>query len=634
MSLTIAWLSNQTRFFQTLELKTLDFRFRLLGDQGVASSDIVLIEIDDPSIKNLEPEVGRWPWPRDVHAVFLEYMREAKARLVVFDLLFLEQDKQHPQGDQELAESTGGAGNVVHALYLGFSDTGSPDRELLEKHSMVSEAGEGDFIQADLPLTSIAMQAQGLGHVVAVLDSDGPWRRYLLLAGYQDRKVPSLSLAAAMALQGLGVESVRVSGDTVMVGSVKAPLDQNGRLRIWFNGGPGSYQRYGYSHVFYSQLQIQEGENPILDPELFADKIVLVGITAAGLHDLFTTPYSGSSGDGPGLGKMPGVEVHAQVLDDLLHNRYLRALSPTVNWILVLTAGVLVLFQVLYARIWIASVLVLATLTIYLACVYLSFEDRLQLPVMPVLICGSLGLVLGFAYQYWIEGAEKQKVKRIFSHYVSRDVFQELLSNPAAVELGGSRKMVTVLFSDLRNFTTMSEKMPPERLIAQLNEYFSAMVDIVFQHRGTVDKFVADMIMAIFNAPLDDPSHADNAVCCARAMTRKLKLMNQEWELQGRPTFQSGIGINSGEAILGNVGSETVRSYTVIGDAINLGARLESLCKEYSTEIIVSEFTLAMLEQKYPRQELGEVVVKGKTEPVRIYDLSIQSGPEEGAGAG
>ena len=497
--------------------------------------------------------------------------------------------------------------------------------ELLRKYSIPADGGEGEFIQADLPLLPLAQQARGLGHVAVVLDSDGPWRRYLLLAGYRDRKVPSLSLAAAMALQGIGTESIQVGNDEVTVGTVRAPLDPDGRLRIWFNGGPGTYRRYGYSHIFYSQLQIEEGETPILDPQVFAGKIVLVGLTAAGLHDIFTTPYSGSAGDGPGLGKMPGVEIHAQVLDDLLHNRYLRELSPALSWLLVLAVGGLVLSQVLYARIWVASSLAFATLAVYLFGVYLSFVDRFQLPVMPVLICASLGLVMGFAHQYWIEGAEKQKVKRIFSHYVSRDVFQELLSNPAAVELGGRRKMVTVLFSDLRNFTTMSEKLPPEKIVAQLNEYFSAMVEIVFQHRGTVDKFVADMIMAIFNAPLDDASHAEHAVQCAHAMTRRLKLLNQEWEQQGRPHFQSGIGINSGEAILGNVGSETVRSYTVIGDAVNLGARLESLCKEYSTEIIVSEFTLAMLENQYPRRSLGEVVVKGKTEPVRIYDLSVES---------
>ena len=629
VSLGFSGLLNRLEFFQTLELKTVDQRFRLLGNPAGASPDIVVVEVDDASIKNLEPSVGRWPWPRDVHAVFLDYMKTAGARLVVFDLLFLEEDLQYPEGDAQLAKSTHVAGNVVHAVFLGNQDTGAPDPELLQHHSIAADPDADYFIQADFPLPPIAAASRAIGHVANVLDADGPWRRYLLMANYRERAIPSLSLAAALALQDLDVSAIRTLGQELVAGRVRAPLDSQKRLPIWFNGGPGTYRKYGYSHIFYSQIQLQEGKEPLLEPDIFKGKIVFVGISAAGLHDLFTTPYSGDAGGAAGLGKMNGVEIHAHVLDDLMNSRYLQAVSLPRSGLL---SGLLVPFVlalVLYSRLWVASTLVILLVGAYLSAVQMAFNSRLQLPVIPVLVSSGAALLLGFAYQYWIEGAEKQKVKRIFSRYVSRDVFQELLDNPAAAQLGGTRKMITVLFSDLRNFTTMSESLTPEDIITQLNEYFSAMVDIVFAYRGTVDKFVGDMVMAIFNAPLPDAAHADHALQCALAMDAKLVELNRDWNRRGRPTFRAGIGINSGEVIVGNVGSESVRNYTVIGDHVNLGARLESLSKNYSTPIVISEFTRDLLEGDYQLQELGEVVVKGKSRPVRIFGAGNQADVEE-----
>jgi len=243
------------------------------------------------------------------------------------------------------------------------------------------------------------------------------------------------------------------------------------------------------------------------------------------------------------------------------------------------------------------------------------------MPVLPVILGWAFALAIGYVYQYWIEGAEKRRIKKIFSHYVSRDVFHELLNNPKAAALGGRRVLATVLFSDLRGFTTLSEKTEPELLIGQLNEYFSAMVEVVFEHRGTVDKFVGDMIMALFNVPLPDHAHADNAVRCAVAMQRRLLELNARWRAEGRCEFHSGVGVNTGQMIVGNVGSESIRSYTVIGDQVNLGSRLESLCKEYKVEIIISEQTRDLLQDDYPVREIGDVVVKGKSKPVGIFSV-------------
>ena len=236
-----------------------------------------------------------------------------------------------------------------------------------------------------------------------------------------------------------------------------------------------------------------------------------------------------------------------------------------------------------------------------------------------------LALVFSFVgdlgWKYFVEGREKRQVKKLFSRYVSKDVFDQLVADPTRAALGGSRRRMTVLFSDIRGFTTMSEKGSPEAVVAQLNELFTRMVAVVFANRGTVDKFVGDMIMALYGAPLDDADHAEHAVRTALAMIATLQEMNREWAAAGKPQLDIGIGINTGEMIAGNVGSESIMSYTVIGDAVNLGARLESLNKDYGTRIIISEATRSALKGRYDIHPLGDVVVKGKSTPVAIFEV-------------
>lgn len=613
-------LASQTTFLRTLELKTLDLRFRLLGNQGLASTDIVLVAIDDASLKTLEPAVGRWPWPREAHSVLLSYLNRAGARLVVFDLLFLERDLQNPGGDEVFGEATAQAGNVVHSIHLGNQQTSEAPPDLLTSSSIPSVGSFDQFAGADFPLESIARGARGLGHVAMTLDPDGPWRRYLLLAAHNGRLLPSLGLSSALASEGTELASLAFDERQVRVGDAEIPLDRDWRLPIWFNGGPGTYTKYPYGQLFYSELQLREDQEPGLDPSLFADKIVIVGLSAAGLHDIFTTPYSGGKGEpGEGLGKMNGFEIHANVIDDLLHERFLRQSPPWQRWGLVLLVALVTVGLTLYTSLAPALAGAVLVPLAYLALVQWDFGYRNQLPVVSVMLSWALALTAGLVYQYWVESAEKRKVKRIFSRYVSPDVYRELLDNPDAASLGGTRREMSVLFSDLRGFTTFSEGRPPEEVIDQLNEYFAAMVEVVFAHRGTVDKFVGDMIMALFGAPLEDTEHADNAVRCALAMQQRLRELNQTWRNEGRPELASGIGINSGEMVAGNLGSERIQSYTVIGDNVNLGARIESLCKEFQAEILTSEYTEARLTADYSLEELGEVTVKGKTQPVKIF---------------
>jgi adenylate cyclase len=249
------------------------------------------------------------------------------------------------------------------------------------------------------------------------------------------------------------------------------------------------------------------------------------------------------------------------------------------------------------------------------------FARGLWLSLTEPLIAVALATVAGVTYQYTVEGREKRKVKRLFGRYVSRDVYEQLMEDPALAKLGGQRRDMSVLFSDIRGFTTVSEAGEPEAIVGQLNDYFSRMVRIVFANRGTVDKFVGDMIMALFGAPLDDPAHADHAVATAVEMIAELHRMNEEWAAAGRPTLDIGVGINSGDMVAGNIGSETIMSYTVIGDNVNLASRLESLNKHYQSRIIISEATRERLKGQYDVRPLGSVTVKGKTKAVDIYEV-------------
>jgi adenylate cyclase len=242
---------------------------------------------------------------------------------------------------------------------------------------------------------------------------------------------------------------------------------------------------------------------------------------------------------------------------------------------------------------------------------------ELTQPVLAVLIA-TFGAT---AYQYFVEGREKRLVKQVFSRFVSRDVFDELMADPSRARLGGARREMTVLFADIRGFTTFTERGRAEDIVQQLNEYFTSMVEVVFRHGGTVDKFVGDMVMALFGAPLDDEEHADHAVAAALDMLTALDGLNAGWASEGRPTLDIGVGINSGDMVAGNIGSDTIMSYTVIGDGVNLGARIESLNKEYQTHIIISGYTRARLKGRYDMKSLGNVVVKGKSEPVTIYEV-------------
>jgi adenylate cyclase len=322
---------------------------------------------------------------------------------------------------------------------------------------------------------------------------------------------------------------------------------------------------------------------------------------------------------------MPGIQLHASVADSILSNKFLRPASQRYGVLAIFVSAIVVGLMsasLAFTAALAGSLLGVAGWTVWAVR---AFHGGLWVPMAAPTAAMVLALFAGTAYRYFVEDREKRKVKGLFGRYVSKDVYTQLLEHPELAQLGGRRRTMTVLFSDIRGFTAVTEKGNPEDLVAQLNEYFSKMVEIVFRQQGTVDKFVGDMVMALFGAPVDDVDHAEHAVAAAASMVAELGVLNAKWVSEGKTPLDIGIGVNSGDMIAGNIGSSSIMSYTVIGDNVNLGSRLESLNKEYGSRIIISDATRTQLKGAFEIRPLGEVVVKGKTRAVAIYEVVVPS---------
>lgn len=632
-----------------IELGTYDRRLEATARPTQPAEDIVLISIDDDSIRRMEPVVGRWPWPRLVHATLIEYLTRTPARVIVYDVLFPEGDRQRfmygetewtgAESDQALVDATMKAGNVIFAADAASAELLDPSKAIqpaLDGIPSLSQPFDvSDCIETRPVLTppfpDLAHAALGIGHSFVPIEN-GMLRRTAPFIRVGSRLVPSLPVAAVLAARRVGADAVQRSPDGLVVSGAAMPLVEETvrdfygpdarvcRALVPYRGpalndaGQPSFRSHSFYDLFYSEQQLLEGQRPAVDPATFQDRIVVVGVSAQGLRlDSFDVPFR--------EGQMPGAEVHANVIDGLLRN---RSIGPS-SWLTAVTIVVLpTLFVSLvgaFARAWMTGGLALLVgVSLWFVSLQM-FARGIWTPLVTPLVAVALAFVGDLAWQYVVEGREKRQVKKLFSRFVAKDVYEQLMADPSRAALGGTRRTMTVLFSDVRGFTALSEKGQPEDVVRQLNEYFSRMVQVLFVHRGTLDKFVGDMVMALFGAPLDDPDHAEHAVQAALAMSSALDDLNRQWASEGRPALDIGIGINTGEMVAGNIGSDTIMSYTVIGDAVNLAARLESLNKDYASRVIISDATRLMLKGQYDVRPLGEVAVKGKSQSVAIYEV-------------
>ncbi len=650
-------LLGQLPFFRVAESKLYDLDMRWTVDPANANQAISVVEIDEISLRRLEPVVGRWPWPRLVHAVVVDFLARGPARAVAYDVSLTDRDRRTgfdaggttwtgAESDKALVDSTRAAGNVIHlaeGVYEGATGADDVDRTLRSAPQGAYRLDDSVDLRPGLsgPFPGLGDASRALGHNVMLVDEDGPVRQIIPFVRRDGVFLPAFGVAAAQVMMDLPSDSIRLEADDLVLGATRLPAPgvdiprfegqegpaARGRRALIRYRGPAvlpdgrtpTYRTYSFYDLFYSEQQLLEGQKPLVDPAAFTGGLVFIGATAVGLKDVFAVPLGAT-------GAMAGPHIHANVADMILSGRVIHRLAPWLCVLLALLVSVCARYAVMPARVTLGLAGAVGLLASVHLAALLAFGRGLWVPVVPATLGWLLATGGGFAYQYVVEGREKRQVRSLFSRYLSKDVYEQVLANPSLAELGGKRRVMSVLFSDMRGFTTLSERGDPEALVQQLNEYFSRMVDVVFEHRGTLDKFVGDMVMALYGAPLDDEDHAEHAVATAVAMVIALEELNRGWAAQGRPTLGIGIGINSGEMIAGTIGSRQVRSYTVIGDAVNLGARLESLNKEYGTSIIISDATRRQLRTPRTLRPLGSVVVKGKSVAVDIFEVVVETG--------
>ncbi|MBW1998082.1 MAG: adenylate/guanylate cyclase domain-containing protein [Deltaproteobacteria bacterium] len=646
-----------------VELKTYDLRFRSRKAKKPLTP-IALAVIDE---KSLDIE-GQWPWPRAKIARLIRILSEDGAKVIGFDICFAEPDKNnslelirqleekirsyeidHPllkdfisgrkrsaDNDLTLARAIREAEAKVvlgHFFYMSpdFLDYDIGQGEIEERLHRIENSRypivllpkgteiQDPFAHAYAPETNIRVLsdvADSSGYFNMISDpEDGVLRRMELIIKCGKDLYAPLSVQVLWNFLDRPTLLVRVAEygiEGIQIGETFVPTDERGRLLINYLGPEETFTRYPISDIL----------NGRFPRGTFKDKIVLVGSTAIGLYDIRNTPVSSS-------GEYPGLEVHATIIDNILREDFLhkpewaKAYDVLVILFLGLISGVIVSRTRALKGFFLATGLFIS----YALLNRLLFASHgIWLNLVYPLLALVLVYVCLTVFRYFTEERERRKIGGAFNQYVSKHVVSEMLKNPERLRLGGDKKELSVLFSDIRGFTTISETMPTEELVQVLNEYLTSMTEIVFRHEGTLDKYMGDALMAIFGAPLDQFDHPIRACASALDMTSELARLNDRWVKEGKIPLEIGIGINTGIMMVGNMGSVHRFDYTVIGDAVNLASRLEAANKNYRTNILISESTYEKVKSHFECLELDSVRVKGKVEPVRIYHLMGRKG--------
>jgi adenylate cyclase len=569
-----------------LELRTLDLLFLLRGPLPPPQSIVIAaIDEDSPPVPHL-----RWPWPRRYHGRLLEKLRTAGAKVVAFDLLFNQPSTQEDDAafERELAL----AGNVVLASDLAFRET----EQVREAYSVE-------------PLQRFAAAARAIGMVPIPTDPD----QYLRSAKFTFLRRPSFALEVARVSLPQGAVRLAAGGERLMIGGKEVPVLRPGQMLINYVGPARTVTTVPFGEVLV--MDAAEAR------EAFQDKIVLVGRAPLSIinlrklmTDTFATPFLQSSKT-----YLPGIEVHANILATILERRFIAPILPAAGTLMYLAWGVLLGLAMVGVRPLVGGVLGLVAIPIPLWAAYRLFSrDLVWLPWAGLtleVVAVYVGVLL---VRYLVTEHDRAFLRRAFQYYVHPAVIEKIVAHPETLKLGGDAVYGTILFADLKGFTSFSEHLPPETLVSFLNEYLTAGTDIVIQHQGTLSRYIGDAIMALWGAPIPVADHARLACEAAMKLQQEVTKRNPEWTARGLPKFQVRIGVHTGPMVVGNVGSRERFDYTAMGDAVNLASRLERLCKSYGVWILISEATRKEVEIAV--RELDLVRVVGRTEPVRVFE--------------
>lgn len=642
-------------FLEFVELQTLDLRFKSRG--VIQSNDAIVLAVIDE--KSLDKE-GRWPWPRSKIAQLVDYLSDDEAKVIGFDIGFLEPDENNNLSFiQQLESKIGGLrlNNKELERFLSESKM-SADNDRILAHSIAQskakvilgyflhmeqkslgyeiksqvidnriaqiskskypivqfpeeDANIGLLIDAyspevNLPILSQSADSSGYFNMIPDLDGAVRWIPLMIKCGQEI--LSPLSIQCAWHYLGRPPLIVKIASygvEGIQMANISIPTDETGQMMINYLGPPETFTHYPITDII----------NDRLPKGTFKDKIVLVGATASGIYDIRNTPFSPV---------YPGVEVHATIIDNILGQNFL--IRP--GWMKIFDLLAIILMGVVTGLViprLNAVKGILFAICVFIAHILLSRLFFLKYGLWFSMTYPLAALIVLYVshtiYKYMTEERERKKIKGAFTYYVSSSVVNEMLKHPEKLKLGGERKELTVLFSDIKDFTTIAEGLTPEELVNLLNEYLTAMTDVVFKYDGTLDKYIGDAIMAVYGAPLDLPDHPFKACQSALEMIKELKRLNEKWIGEGRQAFDIRIGLNTGPMMVGNMGSKQRFDFTAMGDSVNLGSRLEGANKSYKTSIMIGERTYERVKDEFVCMELDSVRVKGKKKPVKIYNL-------------
>lgn len=617
---------------QVFDDKLRDLMFVFRGPTP-ASKDVVIVDIDEKSLK----ELGQWPWSRNKFAKVLDNLAANGAGAIGLDIVFAEPDNSSPAKvlkeigydasnapdyDRVAANAVANSPTILGYIFAlendGMKPTGAPNVAAIVAEKNKPEVEFLASAHRAVMNTRIIQEAgYSSGFFNTIPDSDGIVRSIPMVLKYENRPFPSLSLEMIRAASGYKKIDVYYDENGVqgvVMGEMEIPTDRFGRLLINYRGPAKTFK-------YISAYDVYAGK---VDKKDIEGKFILVGTSAAGLLDLRATPFDSV---------YPGVEAHANAIDNIIKGDFLYRPSwaEGANLALILAGVAITVTLTAYASAALGSALFVAILFSFVGFeYYMLFHEGIVLNILFPFAAMLLSFMSLSLMNYFLESRQKDFIKAKFAKKVSPAVVEDLLKHSNMNSFEIKEKFVTIFFSDIRGFTTLSETMgSPKALIGLLNEYMTPMVDIIVESKGTVDKFIGDAIMAYWNAPNEVENHEDAAVGSAVRQMRSLNELNKRLLEEGKPKIEIGIGINTGDVTVGEMGSYGRADYTIIGDPVNLASRLEGLCKPYHAHIVISEFTKSGLKNDYTIRELDLVRVKGKNEPVSIYEVLDDKAPSE-----
>lgn len=603
--------------FERFENALWDRRLKLVAARSGPDPRIRIITIDQSSLDFFAREERiYWPWPRALYEPVLRYLKDAGAAAVAFDILFTEPSAYGVDDDQQFANAIKGGPPVVlaGALRSGLKQQDNPaawntfrERQFARVQGSawqpLMQSSSELFRSAVLPVDTLLESAAAVGNVSASPDADAVFRH--VRAGGVIDGVPVLSLPFALF-------DLSTVDPGAAIERAQRIVQYDGRMAVRFAGGPRTYPTDPIAAIIQSFTRMQAGEVPLIDPERYKGAFVFVGMDAPGLLDLRPTPLAEV---------FPGVEYNATVFDNLLHANFFYRTSLVESIAVTVVLTLLLAGAALFAGELRLQVVALGVVLItFLGAAQQAALWGVWLPMAVPLFVAGLAVAYCFVLQFQLEGRQHRFLRHAFRHYVSGEVIDQIVENPASLAIGGERRELTIFFSDIEGFTKISERLEVSVLVALLNSFFSEMSSIILAHGGTVDKYVGDAIVAFWNAPVTRDDHAERGVRAAIACQQRLRALRSEYEEKFGVTVRMRIGVHTGIVNVGNFGSKDRFNYTMIGDAANLASRLEGANKYFGTALMISAATQRLVGERIACRRVAEILVVGKRQPTVVFE--------------